>query len=149
MAVAEPELRAKALTGLRRYMAAQTSARLVVGGRRSGYQWVMPGVVEEALLAVEAGHPVFLAGGFGGATADVARALGLGVPDWPELRSESDTGHEDGVRALERAARQHGWSPESNGLNEEENLRLAASHRASDVASLVALGLGRLRSVAG
>jgi hypothetical protein len=33
-----------------------------------------------------------------------------------------------------------------NGLSDEENRRLAASHRSSDIAALVSLGLGRLRS---
>jgi len=36
-----------------------------------------------------------------------------------------------------------------NGLGDDENRRLAASHRPSDIAALVSLGLGRLRNAVG
>lgn len=141
--VGDRELRVRALSALRVHLTSVCDARVLVGGRRSGFQGAMPGVIEEALLAVEEGQPIFLAGGFGGATLDAAQALGLGIDGWPQF---ADTGHDAWCEPLEMAARRVGWQPESNGLTLDENLRLAASHRPSDVATLVALGLGRLRS---
>lgn len=138
--VEDADLRAKALTGLRRHVTKVSDARVLIGGRREGYQGIMPGVIEEALLAIEAGQPVFLAGGFGGATHDAASALGLTVDGWPPLASEGA----DWLAALASGVERSGWQPESNGLTRDENLRLAATHRPSDVATLVALGLGRL-----
>jgi hypothetical protein len=37
----------------------------------------MPGVVEELLIALEAGQPIYLAGGFGGVTSEIIVALGV------------------------------------------------------------------------
>ena len=45
----------------------------------------MPGVVEETLLAVRAGQPVYVAGGFGGAAGDIAHRLGRWPGGWPAL----------------------------------------------------------------
>jgi SLOG-like protein len=40
-------------------------------GRRKGLQGNLPGVVEEALISLDAGQPIYLAGGFGGVTMDI------------------------------------------------------------------------------
>lgn len=138
--VDDPEVRRQGLTALRRHLTDICDARVLVGGKRRGFQGVMPGLVEETLLAIQAGHPIFLAAGFGGAAFDVARALGLDVDGWPAL---SDGGF-DWLQQLGVVA-ENGWTLESNGLTRDENLRLAGSHRPSDIATLVALGLGRLR----
>jgi hypothetical protein len=139
--VEDRSLRAEALTSMRRYLRDVSDARVVIGGRRDGFQGAMPGVIEETLLAVEAGQPLFLAGGFGGAAYDAAAELGLGVEDWPQMRE----GYDDWLASIAATAKRAEWKPESNGLTREENLRLAATHRPSDVSTLVALGLGRLR----
>ncbi len=136
----DADLRAEALTGLRRRLTEVCDARVLIGGRREGYQGVMPGVIEEALLAIGASQPIFLAGGFGGATYDAAHALGLGVDSWPQLAPHGA----EWLASLSTEAERSGWRSEANGLTHEENLRLAATHRPSDVATLVALGLGRL-----
>lgn len=138
--VEDADLRAAALTGLRRHLTDVCDGRVLIGGRREDFQGVMPGVIEEALLAIKAGQPVFLAGGFGGATFDAARSLGLAIDGWPQLAPDGA----DWLSALSDAAEQSGWHPELNGLTLAENLRLAATHRPSDVATLVAVGLGRL-----
>jgi hypothetical protein len=138
--VKDPELRARALTAMRRHVTELCDARVLMGGRREGFQGTLPGVIEEARLAIEAGQPVFFAGGFGGAVHDAAQTLGLGVDGWPKFSPESRDWHD----ALCRTAEEAGWEPTSNGLTHSENLRLAATHRPSDVATLVALGLGRL-----
>jgi hypothetical protein len=44
-----------ALTALRRYLVSETDARVLIGGREHDYHGEMPGIVEEALLAIEAG----------------------------------------------------------------------------------------------
>lgn len=142
--VDDPQLRSAALTGLRRHLTEVCDARVLIGGRREGFQGAMPGVIEEALLAVNARQPVFLAGGFGGATYDAASALGLYVEGWPKPADGPDW-----FSSLRIAYEDSDWSPELNGLSREENLRLAATHRPSDVAALVSLGLGRLEADTG
>jgi hypothetical protein len=51
------------------------SARIVLGGKLTGYQGFVPGIFEEALLSLESRSPVYLLGGFGGATEALAEAL--------------------------------------------------------------------------
>ena len=42
--------------------------RICMGGKTSGYGGSIPGVMEEAMLALRFGKPLYLMGGFGGAT---------------------------------------------------------------------------------
>jgi hypothetical protein len=145
-------MRSGALTGMRRYLQRHTSARVLLGGKRSGFQGEIPGLMEEALLAVEAEQPIYLAGGFGGVTADIVSALGVDDGSW--LPPDADAGPrdlrwEDGYARLAAHAALPHWPGLGNGLDDDENRRLAATHRPSDIAALVSLGLGRLRRDAG
>jgi hypothetical protein len=135
---------AQSLTAMRRYQSARVDGRVLLGGARAKWSGAMPGLVEEALLCIEHGGALFLAGGFGGVTLDLARALGLADADFvpPSFRFPvADTVGAAAVRTMEAAMRERGLT---NGLSEEENRRLAMSHRPTEVAALVALGLARL-----
>ena len=135
--------RAPALTAMRRYLEQRADARLAIGGKRGGFEGRMPGLVEELLLAVEHGTPLYLAGGFGGATIDAAGILGAGDTSWFSARPETpDERFTYGLAELARARDEGGWSPD-NGLDEAENNRLIATPRPSEIASLVAVGLHR------
>lgn len=133
---------ADSLTAARHHLTATCDARLVVGGQRTGYQGNMPGVVEETILAVRAGQPVFVAGGFGGAAGDIVRVLGLDPDNWLGLPDE--TARPD-LRELADTLGKSGWSAQANGLTPEQNQQLAISYRASEVASLAVHGLTNLR----
>ena len=50
-------------------------ARVVLGGKVNRYQGFLPGIFEEALLTLEHQRPLYVLGGFGGATEVLARAL--------------------------------------------------------------------------
>lgn len=138
---------APSLTAMRRFSASSADARVLIGGKRRGYLGSMPGVLEEALLALKNQTPLFLAGGYGGATSDVIRLIEPDALAWlPSRTREDDVGHE---RALEQVAELVGdgnWDVLVNGLDADENRQLAATHRASEVAALVSVGLGRLNS---
>lgn len=140
------EERQRALTAMRRYMRDRQDGRVLVGGRREGYEGELPGLMEEALLALEAGQPLYLAGGFGGITLDIARALGVDDGSWARRAEPAtvDPRYAAGYARLTEVARSPGWTGLNNGLSDEENRRLVASHRPSDIAALIALGLGRL-----
>jgi hypothetical protein len=150
--IADPALRRRALTGMRRYMVTRTQGRILLGGKRSGFQGEIPGLMEEALISLQSAHPVYVAGGFGGVTADIAQALGVDDGGWlPPLTDAPppDPRWVDGRTRLVAHAAQATWAGLKNGLTADENRRLAASHRPSDIAALVSLGLGRLRSTGG
>jgi SLOG cluster2 len=150
--VADAALRRRALTGMRRYMATRTHGRVLLGGRRAGFQGEIPGLMEETLISLEHAHPVYLAGGFGGVTSDIAQALGIDDGGWLPPAADAppaDPRWADGRARLADRAAQPSWAGLNNGLTADENRRLAASHRPSDIAALVSLGLGRLRNPGG
>jgi hypothetical protein len=137
---------APALSALRRHMTAITDARVVVGGRLTGYKGSAPGVVEEAVLAVNAGLPVYAAGGFGGAALCVARALG-GDPDrWAPAGLPAGADDDGARQALDRLAETVGSQGTTrDGLDDYQRGALAATHRPGEIASLAVLGLSRTR----
>ncbi|GIK49285.1 MAG: hypothetical protein BroJett013_19820 [Alphaproteobacteria bacterium] len=104
----------------------------------------MPGIVEEAIVVLEAGKPLYLASGFGGATLDVAKAIGVDDGAWfPPIQSGAgDLGLSEGLARLQALRASNAIPP--NGLTEEECRMLAATHRPSEIAALVSVGLGRL-----
>ena len=97
------DIRRRSLTGFRRYMSGQQVGRVFLGGRRTGFKGNMPGLLEELLLALERNQPVYLAGGFGGMTFDVARILGVHREDWPIAADvvPDDPGYRTGLEALD------------------------------------------------
>lgn len=148
----------RSLTKMRQQMTSAIGARVVLGGRLSGQQGLLPGVVEEAALAIKARTPLYVAGGFGGCGRVVAAALRGAVPT--ELTLEYQVGHTPRYSELyDQAAR---WDEEpsfddlhrlfseagverlNNGLNRDENERLFAT---DDVDEVVALLLRGLRQV--
>ena len=145
-----PETNEKArkasLTAMRCYMARNTDARVFIGGRRKGFQGELPGVVEEALIALKFGQPIYLAGGFGGVTTGIIQALGVDDGSWLPDIADVDPPDERMLKGLNMLTDFHqrkDWTGLDNGLSNEENRRLAASHRPSEIAALISLGLGR------
>jgi hypothetical protein len=137
---------AEGLTALRRHMTAHTSARVLLGGRRHGYTGALPGVLEEAVMALHAGQPLYLAAGFGGVTLDIAAAVDrrcAGLCPTHASDPASDGRTVEALDALQAMLGTCGWNGLANGLDDDENLRLATTHRPSEIAALVCLGLGR------
>ncbi len=138
---------AQAYSSLRRHMVTITDARVVIGGKLSGFAGAMPGVLEEAIVAVEARQPLYVSAGFGGAAALVAQRLLLDDLSWaPEdfpARPE-DERIDSALEMLATAAASSGWRATSCGLDEQGIRQLAASHRASEISSLMVGGLARV-----
>ncbi|WP_374982281.1 hypothetical protein [Salmonella enterica] len=65
--VTDDFVRARCLTAMRIAMNEKLHARIIVGGRLTGYSGRMPGIIEEASLALRESIPLFIVGGFGGA----------------------------------------------------------------------------------
>jgi hypothetical protein len=51
------------------------SARVLLGGRLRQWSGFLPGLFEEALVTLQAGRPLYILGGFGGAAGALAQAL--------------------------------------------------------------------------
>nr|VFJ56016.1 MAG: hypothetical protein BECKFW1821B_GA0114236_102522 [Candidatus Kentron sp. FW] len=139
-------IKKQGLTSLRRYMAKNTSGRIFIGGKRTGFTGDWPGLVEEAVFALEADQPIYLAGGYGGVTLDMVRTLGIDRCSWfPALPDTPDPDRRltDGLKRIEQIREERGGKLPDNGLSDSENRKLAATHRPSEIAALISLGLGR------
>ena len=66
---------ALSLLKMRKQMEASANARVILGGRTSGFSGFMAGVIEEFVQAVKAKHPIYLLGGFGGAASLLASLI--------------------------------------------------------------------------
>ncbi|MBF0248680.1 MAG: hypothetical protein HQL36_11525, partial [Alphaproteobacteria bacterium] len=144
------EERAAALSGLRTFMTDNSDARIVIGGKRAGFEGAMPGIVEEVLFSLERRQPLYLVGGFGGATLDVIRTLHPTYAEWlPVLPGapEPDQRLTNGLARLDEVVSAQQWDGYENGLVEKENRLLAASYRPSEIAALVGVGMGRLLAI--
>ena len=82
-----PEEWARGLTAMRRTVQQATDARILLGGAVAGYRGAIPGIAEEAQLALQAKQPTYLLGGFGGCARDIAETMGI-TPKWPGSRGD-------------------------------------------------------------
>jgi hypothetical protein len=133
---------ATALTAMRRFVAKETHARVIVGGKLAGYQGSEPGLIEEARLSLEAGGHVYAAGGYGGAAALIAKARSRDQFAWAPENFPRGYENEDVQAALNRLVRVDGGI-DGDGLDAADRAVLNASHRPADIASTVVRGLSR------
>jgi hypothetical protein len=150
---------ARSLTFMRESMQANTSARIAMGGRLKGYQGLWPGVLEEGIVSLRAGQPLYLLGLFGGAARLLIDALRGAQRDeltslWlsalegsDELRDEyRRRGHTvQTPEALAAELKQRGAAGLSvalnNGLSEDENSELVGSDNPQRIVALILSGL--------
>jgi hypothetical protein len=146
-------------------VAAPLAARIVVGGLRGDFNGFLPGILEEALYALEAKTPLYIVGGFGGGAHLLARSLLEDTrpvefdPAFHLARSES-------FRALGEGVRAHGGAEQltalfermnaaldrlradpaaglDNGLDDSQNRLLMSTESVTQIAVLLRLGLMR------
>jgi hypothetical protein len=135
---------AAVLTAMRETVARSASARVIVGGKLREYSGRAPGVLEEAFLSISERTPIYVAGGYGGASASIAKVLGLTEPgsfpaDYPV--GVFDAGVAEALETIRRLVDRDGLP--SDGLDDEERRVLTATHRPSDVALVTLRGLAR------
>ena len=122
-----------ALTAMRHRVTEETQARIVLGGAVEKYRGRMPGIAEETLIAINAGQPVYLIGGFGGCTRDICVDMRFIEPE----------------RSARQWAMRDWFAPKKmedlhNGLTLEENRRLACSAHTDELVTLILRGLHRV-----
>jgi hypothetical protein len=149
----------------RRFAMSEASvARFAVGGWTTGHKSRVPGIAEEVMLTLAFGRPVYVAGGFGGAAADLGVLLGLsdirsgGTPDSFAPNSRDDELENIAekfqpaplndlpVKSTEivtflKAHALGGSAWPKNGLSRSENRALFCSTDPEEVANLVVQGL--------
>ncbi|HEX4966736.1 MAG TPA: hypothetical protein VF173_38350 [Thermoanaerobaculia bacterium] len=130
------DLRARGLTYLRQRLTEVCEARVCLGGKESGYEGRYPGILEEALFALEAGQPLYLVGLLGGAALHLGQTILDDAPPPAEFGAEvRDAWSRARGLGVERLA--------ANGLSLEENRRLLETSVEGEVFHLILAGLLR------
>ena len=147
---------ARCLTEMRQKMNREIDARVMLAGAIYTYAGVMPGLLEEALLALDRGIPLFLMGGFGGLASVLVDALCGGSPAQLALGNQLD--HNKGYAELLAEYPQRGYEqPDyeralstlqaagpgglNNGLTVEQNLLLMKTMDIDAMSHLILTGL--------
>lgn len=125
----------RGLTAMRKYMLLNTNARIVLGGRVDRYKGEMPGIAEEALLSLNAKQPLFVIGGYGGCSRDIA--ISIGLLKERKLDRSSWPGREKFKR--------FSTTDLNNGLSIEDNSTLARTPHIDQAIVLILRGLLKVR----
>ena len=122
------------LDAMRIAMEDDVTARIIIGGQVTGYAGNRPGILHEALLALERNHPVFPLGGFGGAARDAAIALGLLSSDDALERTATGAGYRETLEAIGKFAA--GFRERAQAIGAWEDLVAAAGAEDPETASI-------------
>ena len=144
---------ALSLLKMRKQMEADTNARVILGGRSSGFNGFMPGVIEEFIQSSMTGHPIYLLGGFGGA-ASIITSLIKKEKSVEDVKMEAckepryadfmtfcrDQGIDMGYGKLKEIV-EKGIDCLNNGLENEDNDILFQSTDVIEIVGLIIKGL--------
>lgn len=146
---------AESLKAMRQEMESHIDARIILGGRITGFKGYMPGLYEEATNAAKANHPLFLLGGFGGASARLIQLV-KGETSSDKLFEECCSNHSylDFVSYLDKEKEETNFKALDvfsnnmdvlkNGLSKEENEHLFVTTNVTEIIALVLKGLHTL-----
>lgn len=146
---------ADSLTKMREEMNKFTNASIFIGGRTKDYLGAMPGVMEEALIAMRLNKPIYLIGAFGGTTMQLINAIqGNKSPlistEYQIQDKEYATFHEKygkiNYEVLTKEFNEYGMKTLSNdnGLSAKENKILFSTKHVPEMVFYVMTGLKRL-----
>lgn len=151
---------ARGLDATRHRIAERAAAHVIIGGKLDGFAGIVPGVLEEAYVALGSGKPLYLIGAFGGVGEAVINQMfgdgsALFGEEYAEVvdREEVDTlferhgGTPHDTSAMGTVFAQRGKDgPQAslnNGLTEAENTKLFWTTDARQIVELVLTGLSR------
>lgn len=147
---------ARGYSMMREQIVSESDCLVIVGGRTHGQVGLVPGVQEEAWLALQKPMPVFISGGYGGSATALADALsGRKTPmlstDYHVERTPTYLAHLNEARRtggevltperIGEALIQSGWTANRNGLSLEENERLAVTDDVDEIIALILRGV--------
>lgn len=146
---------AESLKAMRLEMESNIDARIILGGRVAGFKGYMPGLYEEAIIAANCKHPIFLLGGFGGAASRLIKLL-KGETTSENLFEECCSHHlyQEFVSYLDKEKAEMNFKALDvfsnnievlkNGLSKEDNERLFVTTNVTEIIALVLKGLHTL-----
>ncbi|WP_109316746.1 hypothetical protein [Pseudovibrio ascidiaceicola] len=125
------------LSSMRTTISKSVNAQIVLGGRTENYKGALPGIAEEALLAIKNDVPLYLLGGFGGCTLDICETLKITAPWRQEKRAWA--GKREFLNYSEQSL--------NNGLTTSENRLLSSTPYINQAIPLILTGLKRLKVI--
>ena len=147
---------ANSLSIMRKEMEENVNARIVLGGKIVNFKGRMAGVFEEAICAIQKKHPIYLLGGFGGASAQIVKLM-KGETTAEKLFEEAKTNENyknlieycqmsclptinyDELKKLENKD----YQVLRNGLDKDENEILFNSINIPEIISLILKGINK------
>lgn len=128
-------------------------ARIIIGGRLSGFKGKCAGIIEEFLIASNKKHPIYLIGGMGGAAKaiiDIRKGENINLeqiaketPYYSEFVDYYNENNEDKID-YELITDNIKKCTLNNGLTDEENELLSKTSNILEIVSLVLKGLNNI-----
>ena len=148
---------ADSLTIMRQKMEEDVNARVIMGGRTTGFKGRMAGIFEEAVCALKRNHPIYLLGGFGGASKQLIRLMrgetsveglfkeAMTSTEYQTLVEYSKTNLSTPINYEELKAFEYkDYRILQNGLNADENEVLFNSINIPEIISLILKGMNKI-----
>ena len=145
---------ADSLTKMRYEMEKSVDARIILGGQVSGFKGKYAGILEEFLIAAQAGHPIYLIGGFGGMAKCISEIIETKSnvdllqkaeinPNYKSFIEFYNTTHEDKINydSIYETIKQYKFN---NGLTKDENIELFHTTNILEIVSLILKGLNTI-----
>lgn len=147
---------AKSLTKMRLQMEEDVDARILLGGPTYGYKGRYSGIIEEFIISQAKEHPIYLLGGFGGASTAIVDIIEGTLPETYLFgEAEKDSSYTDFLKyynkkenidpinytKVYKGIRDNGIAGLRNGLNNEENRLLFHSTNVLEIVALILKGL--------
>ena len=139
-------------------------ARIVIGGSMTTHKGRMPGVADEVVISLAMGHPLYIAGGWGGSAQEIGRLLALGGTRSGEVDAAFSS-DDQSFHAIEKKFKPPPWNAlpitaseaadflkeralgsthwPDNGLSATENKLLFRSRSPLEIVGLIVTGLRR------
>jgi hypothetical protein len=147
---------AKSLTKMRNQMESETDARIILGGRTNGFKGKYAGIVEEFIISKEYNHPIYLLGGFGGASKVIVDMIesdnnssclykqAQTDPSYSEFikyYNSQNSNETIDYEVVTSKIKTYSFNGLNNGLTEKENKILFHSTNILEIVALILKGL--------
>lgn len=158
--IADRYIFSECFSDMRKIMAQNSHARILLGGKQSKFLGYLPGIIEEAYYSLKANKPVYIIGGFGGAAKSLSKVICGEVP-----KEFSNEFHYDNpfIQEFEKSYSDKASVPidynklmdffnqftldrysEMNGLSIDENIVLFESQNIHEIVFLIMKGLKKI-----
>jgi hypothetical protein len=144
---------ARSLTKMREEMENDVDARIILGGRLTGFKGKYAGIIEEFLIASQKNHPIYLIGGFGGAAKAIVDiregkdvdllTLAEETPSYTGFLTYYNDNNSDKIdySSIKKQIINYTFN---NGLTPEENDTLFRTTNILEIVSLILKGLNNI-----